>query len=277
MDDITNDSTNSAIDLFQVQNSHARFAGESLGVGSPLVFLHAGVADRRMWQLQMFELSDSFQTIAYDRRGFGETKTDDEKFSHVEDLHIILDRLKLSEVSLVGCSQGGRLAIDFTLAYPKLVKSLVLIAPAISGAPKPESYPPEIEEKIKELDEMDETGDLARVNEIEANLWLDGPASLNGRVGGVVRELFLDMNGIALHMPDLANEIEPESAYGRLDELSLPVSVIWGDLDFPHVKDNCHHLVATVRGARGLEIRGTAHLPNLEQPEVVNNALRSFL
>ena len=116
-----------------------------LGKGHPLIFLHAGVADRRMWRSQMAELSDAYQTVAYDRRGFGETTTADESFSNVADLRAVLDQLAIPTLSLIGCSQGGRVVIDFTLAYPARVKKLVLIGPAVSGAPQPKVFPPEAE------------------------------------------------------------------------------------------------------------------------------------
>jgi len=262
---------------FIVKIGNAQLAGERSGQGKSLIFLHAGVADKRMWRHQIAALSDSYQAVAYDRRGFGETIATDEAFSHVEDLRAGLDQLEIATVSFVGCSQGGRVAIDFTLAYPQRVTALVVIAPAVSGAPAPETFTPDIQARIAALDEAEEANDLERVNAIEANLWLDGPSSPVGRVGGALRDLFLDMNGIALGMPDLMNEIEPAPAYERLAELSLPVLVIWGDLDFPHVKERCRYLVDTIPSARGKEIPGTAHLLNLEQPEMINELLRDFL
>ena len=255
----------------------AKLAGEQAGEGPPLIFLHAGVADRRMWQPQMAELSESFRTIAYDRRGFGQTETADVPFSHVEDLRTILDRLDIQRAALVGCSQGGRVALDFTHAYPEKVKQLVLIAPAISGAPSPQSFPARALELDAELEEAEEVGDLDRINAIEAIFWLDGPTSSEGRVGGEIRDLFLDMNGIALAMPELAHEIEPPSAYDRLTDLHLPLLVLWGDLDFPHAQERCRYLVGQVAGARGQVIPGTAHLPNLEQPQLVNSLIREHL
>jgi pimeloyl-ACP methyl ester carboxylesterase len=234
------------------------------------------VADKRMWRQQLVDLSDTFQVVAYDRRGFGETTTADEAFSHVEDLRDLLDQLGLSSAALVGCSQGGRIAIDFALAYPHRVTGLGLIAPAISGAPEPETFLPDIEARLAALDEAEEANDLARVNLLEANVWLDGPTSPAGRVSGPLRDLFLDMNGIALGKPELTQEIELASAYERLADLSVPVLVIWGDLDFPHLRERCRHLVDTIPLVRGEEIPGTAHLPNLEQPETINRLLRSL-
>ncbi|MDJ0754547.1 MAG: alpha/beta hydrolase [Ardenticatenaceae bacterium] len=255
----------------------ARVFSERSGEGETVVFLHAGVADRRMWRDQMAAFSGRYETVAYDRRGFGKTVTEDEPFSHVQDLRAVLDQLGRSTASLVGCSQGGRIALDFALAYPERVRKLVLIATAISGAPPPETIPAEIEERLIELDEADTAGDLKRLNELEARLWLDGPTSVTGRVKGELRDLFLDMNGIALRLPELTQEIEPVSAYERLAEVQIPVLVIWGALDFPHLRERCQHLVEKIPAAEGAEIPDTAHLPNLEQPEIVNRLLADFL
>ena len=262
---------------FKLKIGQAQLVGERAGEGRPVIFLHAGVADRRMWRRQVADLSDRYQTVAYDRRGFGETITADEPFAHVEDLGEVLDHLDQAMVSFVGCSQGGRIALDFTLAYPHRVAALALIAPAVSGAPVPEVFPAAIQARLEALDEAEAANDLARINALEANLWLDGPTSPAGRVGGEARELFFEMNGAALRMPTLTQEIEPASAYTRLAALSLSVFVLWGDLDFPHVRERCRYLVDVIPAAQGKEISGVAHLPNLEQPEMFNKLLRDFL
>lgn len=256
---------------------NASLYGEQQGSGDPLVFLHAGVADLRMWRPQFDAFNSSYHTVAYDRRGFGKTTSPDEPFSHGEDLQRILAHLGLENVTLVGCSQGGRIGIDFALEFPDRIKKLILIAPAISGAPSPEEIPAEIEAVLEKLEEAEEDDDLDRVNEVEAHLWLDGPTSEAGRVSGSLRELFLDMNGIALEMPELEQEIEPASAYERVSELTMPTLVLWGDLDFPHLKDRCRYLVESISAAQGHVITGTAHLPNLEQPKLVNRYLQEFL
>lgn len=265
------------IETFSVNIGSAQIMGEHAGSGESLIFLHAGVADRRMWYPQIAGLSDSYHVVAYDRRGFGQTTTKDEAFSHVEDLRAVIDQLGLSTVSLVGCSQGGRISIDFTLKYPQRVTKLVLLAPAVSGAPRPESFPVGVQALLEKLDKAEEAGDWTQINEIETHLWLDGPTSPEGRVGGELRELILDMNRIALNMPELTGEIKPPSAYERVSELRLPTLVISGDLDFAYIKERCHYLIDTIPNAEGKEIPGTAHFPNLEQSEIINELLRTFL
>ena len=249
---------------------------QTTGSGPALVFLHAGVADKRMWASQLTAFGNDYHAIAYDRRGFGETTSADVVFANVEDLRQMLDHLGISTVTFVGCSQGGRVAIDFALAYPQRVTAFVLIATAVSGAPMPNSFLAEIQVHVDALDKADDADDLEQINAIEAHLWLDGPTSSAGRVGGDLRELFLDMNRIALLMPELTKEIDPPSAYENVSDLQMPTLILSGELDFPHVKARCQYLAETIPAARWQQLANVAHLPSFEQPELVNKLLRDF-
>jgi pimeloyl-ACP methyl ester carboxylesterase len=263
-------------EAFHITIGNARLAGVQAGEGKAIIFLHAGVVDKRMWTQQVNALSNSYHAVAYDRRGFGETYTPNEAFSHVEDLRHILENFGIAKAVLVGCSQGGRVALDFALQYPRQVRALVLIAPAVSGAPTPESFPPFIQEKLEALEQAEEAKDSDLVNRIEANLWLDGPLSQEGRVSGEMRELFLDMNGIALRHPELSEEISPPATYDRVANLTMPTLLLWGELDFPHVKERCRYIATTMPLAQARELAGVAHLPSLEQPQQVNELLETF-
>ena len=53
--------------------NNTTFAYETAGAGRPLVFIHAGIADSRMWDRQFSDLADSFTVVRYDMRGFGRT------------------------------------------------------------------------------------------------------------------------------------------------------------------------------------------------------------
>jgi pimeloyl-ACP methyl ester carboxylesterase len=262
---------------FDVPIGGASLRGVSSGRGAGVIMLHAGVADRRMWRETLAHLATAHLAAAYDRRGFGETTSPDEPFRHIDDLEAVLDQLGCARASLIGCSQGGRVAIDYALARPGRVTALVLGAPAVTGAPEPEHYPPEIGALLAELEAAEGREDLERVNAIEAHLWLDGPLSAEGRVGGEIRSLFLDMNGRALRHPPLTQQQACPSAVGRLHQIGIPTCVIWGDLDFPHLQAQCRQIVQTVKGARSFTMKGCAHLPNLEQPARFNQAVSAFL
>jgi len=262
-----------------VPSGLAQIALEASGAGAPVVFLHAGVADRRMWIEQTQAVAAAgYRAIAYDRRGFGDTLHVDEEYSQVGDLVAVLDGVGgRGPAILVGCSQGGRVALDAALARPDRVKGLVLVAPAISGAPEVEEVPPAIQAWIERMEAAEDSADVDRINALEAHAWLDGPLAPEGRVGGAPRELFLDMNELALRAERRGTEIEPPSAWERVPQIGVPALVLWGDLDFPHIAQRCSYLVSRLPKARGHVVPGTAHLPNLEDAAAFNRELLAFL
>lgn len=73
-------------EVFHIDVGGARISGEAAGSGSPVVFLHAGVGDHRMWNPQFDAFSKDYRTVVYDQSGFGKTTAPDAPFSHVNDL-----------------------------------------------------------------------------------------------------------------------------------------------------------------------------------------------
>ncbi|WP_458097955.1 alpha/beta fold hydrolase [Roseomonas sp. WA12] len=264
--------------LFQrITSGRAELAVEVVGQGDPVVFLHANVCDSRMWGVQMRELGPNYRAIAYDRRGFGRTSAEEEDFSAIEDLMAVIDGCAGSMPPiLVGCSQGGKIAIDAALRYPSRIRALVLIAPSVGGAPEA-NYLPGIAAVLSCQKAAEDAGDLDRVNAIKARLWLDGPMAPEGRVTGDVRALFLDMNAIALRSPPTGPNLDTAPAFDRLHEVSMPTIVLWGDVDFPHIQERCRHIVNAVPKASGHKLSGTAHLPSMEQQVDITGPLRSFI
>ena len=251
---------------------------DSGGPGPALVCLHAGVCDRRMWAPQVAAFSPTHRVIAYDRRGFGQTRYVPERFSHVDDLIALLDALRIGSAVLMGCSQGGRFAIDAALAHPARVRALVLVASAVTGAPDDGvAEPAHVRAVIDDYERLEAGCDAAALNAFEARAWLDGPEAPEGRVPGPLRELFLDMNGLALAAPPVGEAVASPSAWERLEQIAVPTFVVWGTLDFPHIRRRMAQLVARVRGARSLVIDGVAHLPNLEAPGAFDEAVGAFL
>ncbi|RDE10179.1 alpha/beta fold hydrolase [Pelagibacterium lacus] len=265
------------IEPFSIAIEDARFAGLEAGEGIPVVFLHAGVCDSRMWESQIAAVAEAgFWGVAYDRRGFGGTETPDEGFSPLEDLEAVLDGLGIHAAVVVGASIGGALAIDFTLANPERVAGLVLMGTSISGA-RPPALPPEIMTIVHAMEAVEESGDVDAMNAVDAHAWLDGPLSESGRVGDPVRALFKAMNGTILRKPRLTRQEPVQPARDAVGDIDTPTLLIAGDLDFPHVVNRHDDLSEEMENAFAVVIEGTAHLPNLERPDLFNPLLLEFL
>ena len=251
-----------------------------IGIGQALAFLHAGVADKRSWKPLMDELSEAmgdFTGVAYDRRGFGESTFTDERHSQVGDLIAVLDACGLSSGVLIGNSQGGRIAIDMTLLYPGRVKALVLVGTSVSGAPEVTSYPPDVAELKRKIEAAEGSGDLDLLNRLEAHLWLDGPSSMEGRVGGATRELFLNMNLRALSAPCVGEVSDNVDAWTDLSKIQVPVLLMVGQLDLPHVQARSQRMAETIPKAEFVLTKNVAHLPALEAPQRCAEIIAKFL
>lgn len=245
--------------------------------GIPVLFLHAGVCDHRMWTSQVEAVATAgHRAVAYTRRGFGEAVSPDEPFSHLDDLEAVLAQLGIHAAVFAGCSMGGGLAIDFALKHPGRTVGLVLSGTAITGGDYPMSDTDRQMEAV--LDDAEERGDAEFQNKVDAHAWLDGPRSPNGRVTGAVRELFFDMNATALAKgPLLTQQSERPSARDRIGQIAAPTLLVAGDLDFNYILTRHEGLSDDLPNAFATIIEGTAHLPNLERPDLFNPLLLEFL
>jgi pimeloyl-ACP methyl ester carboxylesterase len=261
-----------------VTSGAARLAVETSGEGPPdVLLLHAGVEDQRSWAAVVERLSPAARCVSYDARGHGRTTYDAEPgWSPVADAVAVLDASGADRAIVVGASMGGRTAIDLALEHPDRVSALVLIGPAVRGAPTPE-----LEEPVQTIDHAleaaDAAGDLATVNRLEAHVWLDGPLQPEGRVGGPRRELFLEMNGRAIAAGDAGEKADLPDAWPRLAEIAAPVLVLVGEHDLRHVRGNARHLAATLPDSRLVELGGVAHLPHLEGDEATLAEIERFV
>lgn len=118
--------------------------------GPPVVLVHGGLGDLRMWDGVVPLLAVSHRVVRFDVRGFGRTETAVGKFSPHEDIRAMLDALGIESAALVGLSLGGRIVLDAALELPERVSALVLVAPGVNGLPLEGVY---TEEQDREFDE----------------------------------------------------------------------------------------------------------------------------
>jgi len=249
---------------------------EIAGSGHPLVLVHAGIADRRMWDTQFPVFAQHYRVIRYDMRGFGQTAMVAGPFAHHDDLHGLLTSLGVERAYLIGCSKGGSTIIDFALEHPEMVDALVPVGSAPGGTEFSGDPPKQWEEMTAAF----KKGDLWRTSELEVQIWVDGPTRTPDQVDPAIRDLVREMNMIALatESAKLGSEqaLEPP-AINRLDEIRAPMLAIVGDLDDPNIVAAPDMMTQRIAGAQKAIITGTAHLPNMERPDEFNRIVLDFL
>ena len=256
----------------------ARLYYEEAGSGPPLVLLHAGIADCRMWDDQFEEFAKRYRVIRYDLRGWGRTEQTEAPFAHQRDLRDLLSTLGVSKAHLLGASFGGRVAIDFALEYPDMVDGLVLVAPGIAGY----AMSPHLDEFEVEIEAAVEAGDLDRAAEIDVRAWFDGPGRGPEQTDPVVRaRAHAQARGIyeriASGSPMGREERAQPPALERLARLFAPTLVLVGTEDQPDMLAIAELLTQRVGEVTRAVLPGVAHLPNMEQPAEFNRQVLDFL
>ena len=92
---------------------------EQAGAGSPVVLVHEGIGDSRMWEPQWEPYAERFRVVRFDLRGFGQSPPAVGTFSLSGDLVELLDGLGLGPAALIGMSLGGAVAMETTIARPE--------------------------------------------------------------------------------------------------------------------------------------------------------------
>ncbi len=249
------------------------------GSGGPVVLLHAGVADRRMWGSLVAPLSAGHRVIRPDSRGFGETLPPTGPWSHHTDVLALLEGLLVDRAHVVGASMGAGVAVEVALARPDAVASLILAAPggALFGDAPPELRPI----WAAEVDALDR-GDLDAAVEVNLRAWVDGPHRSADAVDPDVRAFVGRMQREAFELPQWDDEVAPEheltpSASGRFAELRCPVLVLVGDGDQPSVIATAERLAAEAPNVRLVGWPDVAHMLTLERPDEFAALVDGFL
>lgn len=150
--------------------------------GPIVVLLHHGLGSVRAWRGQIPALVDAgYHVLAYDRWGYGESDArpglDLPTFTtDLEDLHNLLEQLRIRRAAFLGHSDGGTIALYFAAQHPDLVSCLVTVAAHIYVEPKMEPGILGIKQAF-EIDERFRTGmQNAHDEKYEAVFynWFDG-------------------------------------------------------------------------------------------------------
>ncbi|MGW5483838.1 alpha/beta fold hydrolase [Streptosporangium sandarakinum] len=281
--------------MTRIRINGAEFGYDEAGDGPAVVLVHAGCADRRMWDHQFRALAETHRVIRYDWRGYGETDAATGDFSHHDDLLALLDALGVERAALVGGSAGGGIALDTVLSAPERVTGLVLVAPAVSGHEWPASMLARYRERVHDVIGVDRLrwyrqGKAGSVDEAELEAY--SAAETEFLVAGPDRDrhdLTPEVWAAALEMDRLLNrrswtegpsaasrKLDPP-AKGRLDEVRVPTLMVTGLADGPEILELADLVTRGIERARRVDLPDTGHLPPLERPAEFTAALKDFL
>ena len=233
-----------------------------------VLLLHAGIADRRMWAAQVEALEAvGHRVVAPDLPGFGDAALEPPTVDYVAFAAEQLD----GPAAVVGCSFGGRVALELAGAKPELVAKLVLVAPGLAST----EWSEESKAGFAEEEELLDAGDLAGAADQQARMWLAPDASEE------VRALTADMTVRSydqqLAVDDVRAVWPGPSAETRLAQLDVPALVVVGDADRAEMQELAASLAAALPNARLETIAGAGHLPSIERPDELNALLHGFL
>jgi pimeloyl-ACP methyl ester carboxylesterase len=262
-----------------------RIAYLDVGTGPPVILIHGFGGSMWQWEHQQHALSQHFRVLTLDLPGAGLSDKPEIDYRPDQMLDFFLgfmDAVEIPQATLVGNSMGAGLAIGMALTHPTHVVKLVLI----------DGLPQHVMEKLT-------SPSVRRALETSAPSWLVSFG--NWLFGGLMIESVLQeiVHDPALLTPAVIERsnrnrqrpglIKPimtvrenlplwESGFAtRIDEITHPTLVIWGEEDrvFPIAVGE--ELQQTIKGSRFIRIPKAGHIPQWEQPDLVNQELIAFI
>jgi pimeloyl-ACP methyl ester carboxylesterase len=246
---------------------------EDEGQGVPVVLAHAGVTDRRIWDAAVPALvAAGNRVIRYDLPGYGLSPRPAQPRSFVSVALDVLTAAAVDSVHWIGLSQGAATGVDLALAHPDRIRSLVLIAPGMSGYEWPEL--PGRGARLAAWERRDSYGLALEI----LRLW--GPMSFDP-TGQLCPEdpaaaTVLDQGEWFLQSPS-GEEPEEPAAEPRLGEITTPTLIVLGDRDVESIADIGRTYQHGIPGARLVSLAPADHLLPLRVPDQLHALLLDHL
>jgi pimeloyl-ACP methyl ester carboxylesterase len=258
-----------------------------VGTGPAVLFIHGLLGSHQHWRHLIRTLAADHRLIAPDLFGHGASAKplgDYSLGSHAATLRDLLDRLEIAQVSLVGHSLGGGIAMQFGYLFPERVKRLVLVSSGGLG---------------RELSLLLRAAALPGaelVLPVIASRWLrnraatvaGGLSRLGLRAGSDLAEAWRGLDGLGeresrrAFLATVRAVIDPggQSVTAR-DHLPMaapvPTLLVWGAKD--RIIPSWHAVTAQqdFPGSRIEIFEGAGHFPHLDDPERFAGLLAEFI
>jgi pimeloyl-ACP methyl ester carboxylesterase len=247
------------------------------GRGAPLVLVHGSWGDRQIWELVRPGLERSFRTIAYSRRGHGQSSGGGSLEDDVHDLAALIEHLDAAPAHLAGSSLGASLCLRLLASRPDLVASVSAHEPPLFGllADEP-SWEPALDElqrrvgAVLELTAQERTAQAAERFVEDIALGPGAWAQLPPRE----RQRFIR------HAATFAEENADPSMYGielaSLEGVMTPALLTGAAASPPLFEPVLERLAAALPGAERHSFPDAGHLPHITHPHEYLDAVTDF-
>jgi 3-oxoadipate enol-lactonase/4-carboxymuconolactone decarboxylase len=232
-----------------------------------LVFINSLGSDWRIWDKVADAFVPSYRVLRYDKRGHGLSDAPPAPYAmrdHAADLLSLLSYLHIDQAVLIGISVGGMIAQEVALWQPQRVAGLVLCdTGARIGT----------EQSWNERIEAVNQHGLEAIADAVLNRWFTPNFDEAARAGWrnmLVRTPVPGYAGTCAALRDC-------DLRTRVGEISQPTLVLCGATDTSTPPELNRALAAAIPGAQYVEIAKAAHLPCLEQPATMVNAIAPFV
>jgi len=254
------------------ESGGARLRYRDTGRGPAVVFLHGWTLDLEMWDFQAAELGSSFRIVRLDRRGFGLSSGVPSLRQDVRDVEALCRQLELEQVSVVGMSQGARVALGLAQRGELRLSCLVLDGTPeldMAGITSQSSDLPR--EHYRSVARHDGMAAFRREWRMHPLARLRTRDRRSQEILAAIIERYSGLDLLSAETPDEADS-------GSINVSHLPpLLLLSGEHDLPGRRRFAQQLAAALQQAEYVEIADAGHLSNLDNPSAYNAALSRFL
>jgi pimeloyl-ACP methyl ester carboxylesterase len=261
------------------------------GEGAPVALLHGFPETSYAWRHQIPELAKKYRVIAPDLRGYGETDkpaTGYDKRNMAKDLRELMRALAIPKIALVGHDRGARVATRFAKDHPEALDRLVVIDNVPTRIVAHDFNP--IMAKaywffiFNQILDLPEALIMGREDLWLSHLFADwsyNPHIISGEAFDTYVKAYRRPGAVRGALAGYRANAE-DVAQDKVDadkKIACPTLSLWG-ADFYAVGQIFDMPAVWAKMAENLktaEIPQCGHLPQEEQPEIVNKLLMDFL
>lgn len=269
---------------------------EEKGDGEPVLFVHGIPTDFRAWSAQVEPFSDGRRMIAVSRRYAAPNKREgDVKDSTIGnnavDVKGFIERLGVAPVHLVGHSYGGFVAAYLAADHPDLLRSLVLVEPAVAtllvADPKNSAQlvsllfrSPAVALSARRYQSRSLKPSLKALDagqmEMATELNVDGIQDMKGAYAKLPQATKAMMLDNARTVGEQRTEF-PRFTAREARMISAPTLVVNGEASPLWLRRIGEMLGRTIPKAASVTVPGARHFPHMENPQFFNEKVLSFL